>query len=131
MILVRADEESEAGIVPSGEVAKAISDYLGEMADAGVLVDANGLHPSAKGWRIEWSAGRKIVTDGPFAETKELIAGYAIIDIASREAALEWAGRFPCAAASDGAVEVRQIYAREEFADLLGFPEAGALAAAR
>jgi hypothetical protein len=130
MILVNASEHSEAGILPAGDVATALADYFGQMAEAGVLVDVNGLQPSAKGWRIEWSGGRKIVTDGPFAETKELIAGYTIIDVPSREAALEWAGRFPCAAAADGAVEVRQIYRREEFGDLLGFPRQPALQAA-
>jgi hypothetical protein len=129
MILVKADEESEAGILPTGDLATSIADYLGQMAEAGVLVDADGLCPSANGWRIEWRAGRKIVTDGPFAETKELIAGYTIIEVPSREAALEWAGRFPCAAASDGAIEVRQIFAREEFADVIGFPRPRALAA--
>jgi hypothetical protein len=78
------------------------------------------LHPTSKGWRIEWSGGRKIVTDGPFAETKELIAGYTIINVASREEAIAWAGRYPNPALGDGAIEVRQIFNLEDFGDIPG-----------
>jgi hypothetical protein len=120
MILVKATADSEAGALPDESLLNAMADYHGELARAGVLVDANGLHPTSKGWRIEWSDGRKIVTDGPFAETKELIAGYTIINVASREEAIEWAGRFPNPALGDGAIEVRQIFELEDFGDIPG-----------
>ena len=120
MILVKATADSEAGAMPTQELLAAMAGYHEELGRAGVLVDANGLHPSARGWRIEWSGGRKIVTDGPFAETKELIAGYTVIDVASREQAVEWAGRFPNPAVGDGAIEIRQIFELDDFGDLPG-----------
>ena len=120
MILVKATAESEAGAMPTEDLLTAMADYHERLAKAGVLVDANGLRPSSDGWRIEWSAGRKIVTDGPFAETKELIAGYTIIDVPSRREAVEWAGRFPNPALGDGAIEIRQMFELEDFGDMAG-----------
>jgi hypothetical protein len=115
MILVKASRDSEAGMMPSPELLTAMADYHEQLAKSGVLLDGNGLHPSSKGWRITWSGGRKTVTDGPFAETKELIAGYTIIQTRSREEALEWARRMPNPHAQDGEIEIRQLFELEDF----------------
>lgn len=115
MIIVKANEESEAGVMPSQDVFTAMADYHEQLAKAGVLLDANGLQPSSKGWRIEWSGGKRRVVDGPFAETKELIAGYTIIQVKSREEALEWANRFPNPGNEDGNIEIRQMFELEDF----------------
>jgi hypothetical protein len=114
MIIVKATKNSEAGIMPSEEVFDAMADYHEELTKAGVLLDANGLQPSSKGWRIRWSGGKKTVIDGPFTEAKELVAGYTIIDVKSPEEAREWARRFPNPGNEDGEIEVRQLYELEE-----------------
>ena len=131
MILVKATADSEAGALPTENLLEAMADYHEQLAQAGVLVDANGLQPTSEGWRIEWSAGRKIVTDGPFAETKELIAGYTIIDVPSRQEAVVWAGRFPNPAVGDGAIEVRRIYELDDFGDMPGIERFRALETSR
>src|SRR5262245_12836560 len=95
MILVKASKDSEAGGTPCQDKLTAVGDHHEQLAKAGVLLDGNGLQPSAKGWRIEYSGGKRTVIDGPFTETKELIAGYTIIQVKSREEALEWAKRMP------------------------------------
>ena len=115
MIIVKASKDSEAGVMPGEDLLAAMADYHQELAKAGVLLDANGLHPSAKGWRIRYEGGRRSVVDGPFAETKELIAGYTIIQVKSREEALEWARRFPNPHDEDGEIEVRQLFELEDF----------------
>jgi hypothetical protein len=117
MILVRANPDSEAGKLPSEDMLATMAAYHEEMARAGVLVDGNGLHPSAKGFRISTKGGRQVVTDGPFTESKELIAGYTIINVASRAEALDWARRMPCPHLAEGEIEVRQMYELEEFGD--------------
>src|SRR5918992_400445 len=95
MIIVKADKNSEAGVMPDGKLIAEMADYHEQLAKAGVLLDASGLQPSSKGWRIKYSGGKRTVIDGPFAETKELIAGYTIIQVKSREEAMEWSRRFP------------------------------------
>jgi hypothetical protein len=115
MIIVKASQESEAGVMPEQRLFDEMAAYHEELHKAGVLVDASGLHPSAKGWRITWSGGRRTVTDGPFAETKELIAGYTLIEVGSREEAREWASRFPNPGHEDGEIEVRQLYELDDF----------------
>jgi hypothetical protein len=117
MILVRANPDSEAGKKPDEEMLAAMAAYHEEMARAGVLVDGNGLHPSARGFRISSKGGRQVVTDGPFTESKELIAGYTIINVRSRAEALEWAKRMPCPHLAEGEIEVRQMYELEELGD--------------
>jgi len=106
MIMVRATGASEAQTRPgAGVEAKVMAEmaaYHEALAKAGVLLDANGLKPSAHGWRVRYSNGKRTVIDGPFAETKELIAGYTMIQVRSREEAMEWARRFPCAVRRDG-----------------------------
>ncbi|MEW6706943.1 MAG: YciI family protein [Pseudomonadota bacterium] len=118
MIMVRANAQSEAGVMPSDEaLIKAMADYHEQLAKAGVLLDGAGLKPSAQGWRIRYEDGQRRVIDGPFAETKELIAGYTLIQVRSREEALEWTRRFPAPFEGPGAceIEVRPLYELEDF----------------
>lgn len=117
MILVKASPESEAGVMPEQERFEEMADYHEELARAGVLLDASGLHPSSKGWRIRFSDGERTVVDGPFAETKELIAGYTLIEVRSREEAMEWARRFPKPVDPDqeGEIEIRQLFELDDF----------------
>jgi len=118
MIIVKATTDSEAGVMPEEPLLTAMADYHEQLAKAGVLLDGNGLHPSAKGWRIRYSGGQRQVVDGPFSETKELIAGYTLIQVRSREEALEWTRRFPAPMGEqkDAEIEVRQLYELEDFA---------------
>ena len=116
MILVKASADSEAGVMPSQELMSAMADYHTQLAKAGVLLDANGLQPTSKGWRIVYSGGKRSVIDGPFAETKELLAGYTIIQAKTPAEALEWAKRMPNPHNEDGEVELRQLFELEDFA---------------
>jgi hypothetical protein len=115
MILVKATKDSEAGVMPKEDMLKAMADYHEELAKAGVLLDGNGLQPSSKGWRVKYEGGKRTVVDGPFTETKELIAGYTIIQVKSREEAIEWTRRFPNPHYEDCAIEVRQMFELEDF----------------
>ncbi|RJF95857.1 YciI family protein [Noviherbaspirillum saxi] len=117
MIIVKASKQSEAGEMPEEKMLAAMADYHEQLAKAGVLLDGSGLQPSSKGWRIRYSAGRRTVIDGPFAETKELIAGYTIIQVRSRDEALEWTRRFPAPHGGDvdAEIEVRQMFELEDF----------------
>jgi hypothetical protein len=112
MMIVRATPDTEAGVMPESTLMAAMTTYHEELARAGVLLDATGLQPSAKGWRIHYRNGQRQVVDGPFAETKELIAGYTLIQVRSREEAMEWARRFPApmGEGTDAILEVRQLY---------------------
>jgi hypothetical protein len=116
IILVKATPDSEAGILPADErLWDAMSRYHEELARAGALLDASGLHASSKGWRIRFDGDRRTLVDGPFTEAKELIAGYTIIQVSSREEALEWTRRFPNPAAREGEIEVRQLFELDDF----------------
>ena len=118
IILVRATDESEAGVPPTDpRLWEEMGRYHEELARAGALLDAAGLHPSGRGWRLKWRGGEAMLTDGPFTEAKELVAGYTIIQVSSREEALEWTRRFPNPAeyGKDGEIEVRQLFELEEF----------------
>jgi hypothetical protein len=117
MILVKASAESEAGVMPTEDMLTTMADYHQELAKAGVLLDGNGLHPTSRGFRIEWAGGKKKIIDGPFAEAKELLAGYTIIQVKSREEALEWAKRFPNPHFEDGNIEIRQMFELEDFGE--------------
>jgi hypothetical protein len=112
MILVKASRGSEAGEMAPEAMIAAMADYHEELARAGVLLDAAGLQPTVKGWRIRYDGGKRRVVDGPFAETKELIAGYTLIQVRSRDEALEWTRRFPQPHPdiADCEIEVRQLY---------------------
>src|SRR5271167_4897505 len=118
MIMVKAHKDSEAGVLPTEELIARMTDYHEELVKAGALLDASGLQPSSKGWRIKYLAGKRMVTDGPFAESKELIAGYTLIRTNSREEALDWARRFPSpfGEEAEGEIEVRQLYELDDFA---------------
>jgi hypothetical protein len=117
MIIVKATKESEAGVMPDESLLAEMATYHEELAKAGVLLDGSGLQPSSKGWRVRYSGGRTSVIDGPFTETKELVAGYTIIQVKSREEALKWTRRFPNPAigGKDGEIEVRQFFELEDF----------------
>ena len=115
MILVKATKDSEAGVMPDEKLLAPMAAYHEELAKAGVLLDASGLHPSSKGFRVRYSGGKSTIVDGPFTETKELIAGYTLIQVKSREEALEWARRFPNPALGDGEIEVRQLFELDDF----------------
>ena len=115
MILVKANKDYEAGAMPSEDILAAMADYHEQLAKAGVLLDGNGLHPSSKAFRITWSAGKRTLHDGPFTETKELIAGYTIIQVKSEGEAREWAKRMPNPQEEDGEIEIRQLFELEDF----------------
>jgi len=115
MILVKANKDYEAGAMPSEDMLTAMADYHEQLAKAGVLLDGNGLHPSSKAFRITWSGGKRRVHDGPFTETKELIAGYTIIQVKSEGEAREWAKRMPNPHEEDGEIEIRQLFELEDF----------------
>ncbi|HZW13381.1 MAG TPA: YciI family protein [Noviherbaspirillum sp.] len=118
MILVKATAESEAGVMPEESLIGAMAEYHDQLAKAGVLLDASGLQPTSKGWRIRYSGdGRRAVTDGPFTESKELVAGYTVIQVRSRQEALEWSRRFPAPHGEGVAaeIEVRQMFELEDF----------------
>ena len=117
MILVKATKDSEAGRMPTEKLFAEMAAYHEELAQAGVLVDGSGLQASAKGWRIRYDGNKRTVIDGPFAETKELVAGYTIINVQSRAEALEWTKKFPNPSI-DGAeaeIEVRQYFELDDF----------------
>ena len=116
MMIVKASKDSEAGVMPSEELLSTMGKYNEELMKAGVLLDAAGLKPSSNGVRIRHSGGKRSIIDGPFAETKELIAGYWIIQVKSREEALEWAKRAPCPHESgNGEIEIRPFFELEDF----------------
>ncbi|MGA0609745.1 YciI family protein [Caldimonas sp. KR1-144] len=112
MIIVRGNADTEAGKLPEEALLAAMTSYHEELARAGVLLDANGLQPTSKGFRIQYRGGRRRVIDGPFTESKELVAGYTLIEVRSREEAMEWARRFPApfGEQADGEIEVRALY---------------------
>jgi hypothetical protein len=117
MIIVRANKDSEAGVMPEEKLISTMADYHEELAKAGALLDASGLQPSSKGWRVNYSGGKRTVIDGPFIESKELIAGYTIIQVKSKEEAIEWTKRFPAPFGEDreAEIEVRQLFELEDF----------------
>src|ERR1043166_8528499 len=118
LIMRKADHETEAGALPSEELITAMMKYNTELADAGVLAGGEGLQPSAKSARVKFSKGVPTVIDGPFAEAKELVAGYTVIDVPSKEDAIAWAKRWP-AIDGHGEVEldIRPVYAAEDFGE--------------
>ena len=116
MLLVKATEESEAGVMPSVELLDAMTKYNEELVRAGVLLAGEGLQPSSKGARDTFSGGKTKVTDGPFAETKELVAGFWLIDVKSKEEAIEWVKRCPGPMEDgSGEIEIRQVFEAGDF----------------
>ncbi len=117
MILVKATEQSEAGEMPGEAAFAAMGKFNEELVKAGVLLAGEGLHPSSTGARVVLSGDKKIVLDGPFAETKELLAGFWLVDVTSREEALEWAKRVPGPPEGEMILEVRRVYEADDFGD--------------
>jgi len=117
MMIVKATKDSEKGVMPSEKLIAEMAKYHEELQKAGVLLDASGLKPSSKGWRVKYAGAKRAVIDGPFAEAKDLIAGYTMIQVKSREEAIEWARRFPNPAGDgrEGEIEVRQLFELEDF----------------
>src|SRR5690349_13144326 len=118
LIIVKATKDSEAGEMPEDKLIAQMGKYHEELAKAGMLIDGAGLKPSRGGWRIKYDGDKRSFVDGPFAETKELVAGYTIIQAQSREQAIEWTKRFPNPAIEGGKaeIEVREFYELEDFA---------------
>ncbi len=112
MVVVKANKDSEAGVMPTREILEAMTKYNEELAKAGVLLAAEGLHPSSKGVRVRFKGNKPTVIDGPFAETKELIAGFWLWQVKSKEEAIEWIKRSPF---QDTEVEIRQVFEAEDF----------------
>ena len=118
MIIVKASQDSEAGVMPSEELMTAMGNYNEELVKAGILIECDGLQPSSKGARVRFSGDQRTVIDGPFAETKELIAGYWIWQVKSKQEAIEWVKRCPNPMpGTDAEIEIRQVYEAEDFGD--------------
>lgn len=115
MIIVKADKDCEAGVMPSEELLSAMTDYNEELVKAGVMKAGEGLHPSSKGVRVRFDGDKRTVTDGPFAETKELIAGFWLWEVKSKEEAIEWLKRAPFDGGAE--LEIRQVFEAEDFGD--------------
>lgn len=116
MIIVKASQDSEVGVMPSEELMTAMGNYNEELVKAGILIDCDGLHPSSKGARVRFSGDQRMVIDGPFAETKELIAGYWLWQVKSKQEAIEWVKRCPNPMpGTDAEIEIRQVYEAEDF----------------
>ena len=116
MIIVKANTDTEAGVMQEESMLEVMVAYHEELVKAGVLLDASGLQPTSKGFRVQYAGGKPVIIDGPFSETKELIAGYTIIQVKSRDEAVEWARRFPNPHGSqDCHIEVRQLFELEDF----------------
>ena len=117
MVIVKASPESEAGEMPSNELLAAMGAYNEELAKAGVILAGEGLHPSAKGVRVQFSGKQRSVVDGPFMETKELIAGFWIFNVQSLQEAIDWVKRCPNPMVSDSEIEIRQVFEAEDFGE--------------
>ena len=115
MVIVKANEESEAGVMPSEQILTDMGKYNEELVKAGVMLAGEGLHPSSKGKRVKFSGSNRIVTDGPFAETRELIAGFWLWQVKSMDDAVEWLKRAPFDGGTE--LEIRQVFEMEEFGD--------------
>lgn len=119
MILVKATADSEAGVLPSEELLTAMGKYNEELVNAGVMLAGEGLQPSLKGARVRFSGEDRTVTDGPFAETKELVAGYWLWQVDSLEEAIEWVKRCPNPMYGESEIEIRQVFETEDFGEAL------------
>ena len=119
MVLVKADEQSEAGQMPSTEMLEAMGSYNEELVKAGVMVAGEGLHPSSKGVRVRFSGEERSVVDGPFAETKELLAGFWLWEVRDMDEAIEWAKRCPNPTGDESMLELRPVFEAEDFGDEL------------
>jgi hypothetical protein len=119
MVIVKATKDSEAGVMPSEELLTQMGNFNEELVKAGVMLAGDGLHPSSKGARVRFSGNKRTVIDGPFAETKELIAGFWIWQVKSKEEAIEWVKRCPNPTGEESEIEIRQLFETEDFGAVL------------
>jgi hypothetical protein len=119
MVIVKASKDSEAGIMPDQKLLTDMGKFNEELVKAGIMLAGEGLHPSSKGMRVRFSGAKRTVVDGPFAETKELIAGFWLWEVKSKEEALEWVKRCPNPHRDDSEIEIRQIFEAEDFGEAL------------
>jgi hypothetical protein len=119
MVLIKATEDSEAGVMPSEQLLSEMMEFNEQLVKAGVMLAGDGLHPSSQGARVEFSGSQRKVIDGPFAETKELLAGYWVWQVKSLDEAIEWAKRIPNPTGEDGVVEIRPIFEPDDFGEQL------------
>jgi hypothetical protein len=117
MVLVKADANSEAGVMPEEGLLTAMGAFNEELVKAGIMLAGEGLHPSSKGVRLKFDGKQRVVTDGPFAETKELLAGFWLIDVKSREEAIEWFKRAPFDGGAE--IEIRRVFEMEDFGEAM------------
>jgi hypothetical protein len=117
MVMIKANKDTEAGVMPSEELLTEMGKYNEELAKAGVLLAGEGLQPSSKGARVKFSGEKRTVIDGPFTETKELIAGFWLIQVKSKEEAIEWVKRCPKPLEGEAEIEIRQVFEAEDFGD--------------
>ena len=115
MVIVKANKDSEAGVLPDEKLLADMGNFNEQLAKAGVLLAAEGLHPSSKGARVRFSGAKRTVIDGPFAETKELVAGFWLWQVKSKEEAVEWVKRCPNPFPGESEIEIRQVYEAEDF----------------
>jgi hypothetical protein len=119
MILVKANKDSEAGVLPDEKLLTEMGKFNEELVKAGVMLAGEGLHPSSKGARVRFSGGKRTVVDGPFTETKELIAGFWLIQVKSKEEAIEWIKRCPNPHEGESEIEIRQVFEASDFGPAL------------
>lgn len=115
MVMVKATDSSEAGEMPSQELLEAMTSYNEELSRAGIMLAGEGLHPSSRGYRVQFDGRKRTVVDGPFAETKELVAGFWIWEVKSMDEAIEWVKRCPNPMPGPSEIEIRQVFAAEDF----------------
>jgi hypothetical protein len=117
MVMIKSDERTDGGVMPSEEELTAMGRYNEELVKAGVLLAGEGLHPSSKGARVKFTDGKPTVIDGPFTEAKELIAGFWLLDVKSKEEAVEWVKRVPCTDGAEVNIEIRQVFEADDFGE--------------
>ena len=117
MVMIRANQDTEAGVMPSEQLLAEMGKFNEELVNAGVMLAGEGLQPSSKGARVRFSGDKRIVIDGPFTETKELIAGFWLWEVGSLEEAIEWAKRCPNPLEGESEIEIRQVFEAEDFGD--------------
>jgi hypothetical protein len=117
MVIIKANEETEAGVMPSEELLTEMGNFNEELANAGIMLAGDGLHPSSEGARVKFSGKERLVIDGPFPETKELIAGFWIWKVDSMAEAIEWVKRIPNPTGQEGVVEIRPVFEADDFGD--------------
>jgi hypothetical protein len=117
MIIVKADKNTEAGVLPDEKLLAAMGKYNEELVKAGIMLAGEGLHPSSRGARVKFSGSKRTVTDGPFTETKELIAGFWLWNVKSKEEAIEWVKRCPNPTGEESEIEIRQVFEADDFGE--------------